>query len=450
MAKNPLIPDLLSIRSAALAAVEPGQAVRRNLAWETPRRLRIGSQAWEMAEGQQVYLVAAGKAAVPMAAAAADVLGGALRSGVVVTKTGHMTGQNLPASLDVFEAGHPVPDWVGLAAACAVMTLLDNLPPDARLILLLSGGASSLLPAPAGGLTLDDLQQTTQSLLKGGAAIGEINAVRKHLDLLKGGQLALLALHRPGVQLSVLVLSDVVGDPLEVIASGPACADPTTYQDAWDALARHDLLDQIPGAAAAHLRQGMAGVAPETPKPGSDIFQRVTHTLVGSNRLAALAALEQAKNLGYNSLLLTTCLEGEAREAGRFAAALAKGISQHGDPLPAPACLIWGGETTVTVRGDGLGGRNQELALSAALALDGLQGVAIMALATDGTDGPTDAAGAIVDGETVEAARRFGADPVEALRRNNSYPLLDRVGALMRTGPTGTNVNDLLVLLVGR
>jgi hydroxypyruvate reductase len=310
---------------------------------------------------------------------------------------------------------------------------------------LLSGGASALTPAPVAGLTLADLQITTDQLLRAGATIGELNAVRKHLDRLKGGQLARLVAPAP---VAALILSDVVGDPLDVIASGPTAPDPTTYAMAWQILEQRGVQTQLPAAVRAHLQRGREGMLPETPKPGDPLFARVTNTLVGSNRLAALAAVTAAEQLGYRALLLTTFVEGEAREVARVAAALAKGVRQHGDPLPAPACLVWGGETTVTVRGHGRGGRNQELALAAALALEGLPGVALMALATDGTDGPTDAAGALVDGTTIGAARSLGLDPVAALANNDAYPLLEAVGALLLTGPTGTNVNDLLVVLV--
>jgi len=231
----------------------------------------------------------------------------------------------------------------------------------------------------------------------------------------------------------------VVGDPLDVIASGPTVPDPTTAADAQAILERYRIRSLPPF-------QG--GVFQETPKPGDPAFERVQHVVVGSNRLAALAAVEQARQLGFSALLLSTYVEGEAREVAKVAAALAKGTHTHGDPLSPPAGLVWGGETTVTVRGEGKGGRNQELALAAALALDGWPGVLVMALATDGTDGPTDAAGAVITGETVSRARALGLDPMAALEANDSYSFFDALGDLLRTGPTGTNVNDLLLVLV--
>ena len=380
-----------------------------------------------------------------MASGAAEVLGDRLGRGVVVTRRGDSGGSPLPPCLRVFEAGHPVPDAGGERAVAAVEEELRQLTRDDTVLLLLSGGASALLADPAAPLTLADLRQTTDALLRSGASIGEVNAVRKHLSRLKGGQLARLA---EPAWLAALVLSDVVGDPLDVVASGPAAPDPTTFAGAWDVLSSRGLLDALPSRVLDRMRLGLAGGAPETPKPGDPVFERVLHVVVGSNRVAALAAAAEAELLGYRPLLLTTFLEGEAREAAKFAAALAKGVRSHGDPVAAPACLVLGGETTVTVRGAGLGGRNQELALAAALALEGVEGVSVMALATDGSDGPTDASGAVVDGETAREIRAAGLDPAAALLENDSYRALDAAGALLRTGATGTNVNDLLFILV--
>lgn len=439
--------DALEIGQAALQAVDPRRAIRRSLAWDSaaPDTLRVGQARWQLRADDPLWLVAVGKAAATMAEAAAQVLGPRLKGGVVVTKDGHAAGAQLPPQLALHEAGHPVPDARGLAAARAVEDLLAPLTARDHVLVLLSGGASALLPAPVAPLSLDDLQITTTLLLRAGATINELNAVRKHLDRLKGGQMARAA--QPAA-LAALVLSDVVGDPLDVIASGPTVPDPTTYAEAWAALERFNLMGQLPPAVAGHLQAGLRGERPETPKPGDPVFAGAHTTLVGSNRLAALAAVEAARDRGYQALLLTTFVEGEAREAGKLAAGLARGVRAHADPLPPPACLVWGGETTVTVRGPGLGGRNQELALSAALALEGLEEVALLALATDGTDGPTDAAGGLVDGGTARRARALGRDPVAALRANDAYPVLEAAGALVKTGPTGTNVNDLLVILV--
>jgi hydroxypyruvate reductase len=388
-----------------------------------------------------VFIVGGGKAAVPMATAIADALADRLTAGSIVTKYGHATGTQHSASstqypvpsIQILEAGHPMPDENSVRGAQAVADLARQATERDLVICLLSGGGSALLTLPVPGLTLADLQALTDALLRSGATINELNSVRKHWSRVKGGRLTRLI---APATLVTLVLSDVVGDPLDVIASGPTVPDPTAVADAQAVLERYGVWT------------GRAVPFQETPKPGDPAFERVQHVIVGSNRLAAVAAVEQARQLGFGALLLSTYVEGEAREVARVAAALAKGMRGHGDPLSPPACLVWGGETTVTMRGEGKGGRNQELALASALALDGWPGVLVMALATDGTDGPTDAAGAIATGETVARARALGLDPQAALDANDSYPFFDALGGLILTGPTGTNVNDLLLVLV--
>lgn len=441
-----MIDDLATIRDAALRAVDPADTVRRRLTLTADGMLTTGDTTWDLHLGGRLILLSMGKAAVPMALAACEVLGERLVAGIVVTRHGQRAGAVLPSSLRLFESGHPIPDQAGVEAATAVKDLLSGLTERDRAIVLVSGGASALLPLPAEGLSLAELQETTSLLLKSGATIREVNAVRKHLDRLKGGQMARLA--QPAA-VAALILSDVVGDPLDAIASGPTAPDPTTYADCWRILERYRLIERVPGPVAARLQAGMEGNLRETPKPGDRLFEKVNNTVVASNRLAALAGKETAERLGYAAVYLGSYLEGEAREVGKAAAALARGIREQGSPAAPPACVIWGGETTVTVTGSGLGGRNQELALSAAINMQGLEKIALMALATDGIDGPTDAAGAIVDGETAERIIKAGFDPRERLRNNDAYPALQAAGALMVTGPTGTNVNDLLVLLVG-
>lgn len=440
-----LVEDLARIREAALRAVDPARAVQAHLHL-AEGRLWIAGTPLELAQRQRILVLAVGKAAIPMAQAAGEILGAALTAGIVVTKTGHAAGAVLSPALRVFEAEHPTPGVTGQQAATEIIRLLADVTPQDLVLVLLSGGASALLPTPAEGLTLEDLQATTTLLLRSGATIVELNAVRKHLSRLKGGQLARLAAPAP---VAALILSDVVGDPLDVIASGPTTPDPTTYADAWRILERYKLLLRVPEAVQRHLAAGVAGKLPETPKSDDPCFAQVQNHVIASNRAAAQAAAQAATESGYRALLLSTFVEGEAREVAKVAVALMRSVRQHGDPFPPPACLLWGGETTVTVRGSGTGGRNQELALAAALALDGLPHAALMALATDGTDGPTDAAGAVVDGETAARARALGLDLHTALDNNDAYPALDAVDALLRTGPTGTNVNDLLVMLVG-
>jgi glycerate 2-kinase len=460
LTKMDLRRDLLELQRVALNAVDPFAAVTRCLAREGGTLLFDG-KVWRDAEGAchqgtlcqsepRVALISVGKAAVPMAAAAAGILGDLLAAGIVVTKYGHVTVADLPASLELFEAGHPIPDEAGSRAGQAIVALLGESRATSKsrfdlVLVLLSGGASALVPAPVSGLTLHHLQVTTDLLLRAGATIVEMNAVRKHLSQLKGGQLARLASPIP---IATLVLSDVVGDPLDVIASGPTAPDPTTYGDADAILTRYALRDRVPTEVLDHLARGVTGELDETPKPNDPLFRRVLTKIVGSNRQAAEAAVAQAERLGYHSLLLTTFMEGEAREIAKVAVACARSIRAHAQPLAPPACLVWGGETTVTVRGKGKGGRNQELALSAALGLSGMDDVALMALATDGTDGPTDAAGAIVDGATIARAKARAWDPLATLHDNDAYHLLDSTSDLLRIGPTGTNVNDLLILLV--
>jgi hydroxypyruvate reductase len=331
----------------------------------------------------------------------------------------------------VIEAGHPVPDENSVRGARAVADLAERATERDLVICLISGGGSALLTLPAPDLPLAESQSLTDALLRCGATINEVNTVRKHCSGIKGGNLARLAAPARAI---TLVLSDVVGDPLDVIASGPTVPDPTMVADARQVLTNYGIRSR--------------GSFPfrETPKPGDPIFCQVQNVVVGSNRLAAVAAVEKARELGFDALLLSTYIEGEAREVGRVAAALAKGIRAHGDPLSPPACLVWGGETTVTVQGGGRGGRNQELALAAALALAGVPGVVLVALGTDGTDGPTDAAGAVATGQTVARARALDLDARAHLADNDAYPFFDALGDLIRTGPTGTNVNDLLFI----
>jgi len=440
--------DMALIRDAALKAVDPFAAVLRHLHLEGGL-LRVGTATLPLTIpaakcSRRVFVLAVGKAAVPMTAAACQVLGAIPVEGVVVTKYGHVASYELPSTLEIVEAGHPVPDAAGARGGTAFLRCLNQTTADDLVLLLLSGGGSALLPAPSPGVTLEDLQVTTDHLLRSGANIVDLNVVRKHLSSLKGGQLARMAAPAPVI---ALVLSDVVGDPMDVIASGPTAPDPTTFAQAWDVVERYALTDVVPKSVSAHLQAGLRGEVPETPKPGDSLFDRVHNVIVGSNALAAQAAVAQAEALGYAGLLLTTFIEGEAREIAKVAVALAKSLKATGHPVSLPACLVWGGETTVTVTGQGKGGRNQELALAAALGLEGIVGVAVMALATDGTDGPTDAAGAVVDGSTAGRARDRGWDLRAALQDNNAYPLLADVGDLLRLGPTGTNVNDILVLL---
>jgi glycerate 2-kinase len=435
-----------AVQRAALAAVEPGAAVRRHLEFEGDL-LCIDGRTYDLAAVERIWVVGGGKAATAMSAALFGLLGYRLSGGLVVTKYGHLDPRLDTGPVQIVEAGHPVPDEAGVDGARRMTDLLGEVSDRDLILAVISGGGSALLTLPAEGLTLSDLQRTTELLLRSGATIVELNTIRKHLSQIKGGGLAWMAGQAPLVS---LILSDVVGDPVDVIASGPTVPDPTTFSDAWAVQERYDLTERLPVAVRDHLQAGLDGYLPDTPKPGAALFQRVQTVVIGSNRLAAEAAVKAAQAQGLNALLLSTFVEGEAREVARVAAALAKELVCHDRPVPRPACLVWGGETTVNVQGQGIGGRNQELALAAAVAMEGLPAVVLVALGTDGTDGPTDAAGAVATGETVGHARSLGLDPVAYLANNDADSFFVALGDLIRTGPTGTNVNDLLFLFAFR
>jgi len=424
--------DALACLRAAVAAVEPEALVRSALA---------GAGLPEA--GGRVTAVAVGKAAVAMARGAKAALGDRLDGGVAVAPEG--TGDP-PAGFELFRGGHPVPNDEGVDGARAVRRLAEEAGESDLLLVLISGGGSALMALPPEGVPLADLQATTDLLLKAGATIGELNAVRKHLDQLKGGRLARLA---SPARVLALVLSDVVGDPLDVIASGPVTPDPTTFAEAASVARRLNAWERLPGSVREELRGGEEGRVAESPKPGDPCFEGVEARIVGNNRLAADAAREEAETRGYRTLLLTTHLTGEAREVGRVLGALARELRASGHPLAPPACLVAAGETTVTVRGGGRGGRNQEVALGAAPVLDGLEGVLVASLGTDGVDGPTDAAGAVADGTTLRRARERGLDPGRALAESDAYPFFQALDDLILTGPTGTNVMDVALVMVG-
>jgi len=441
---------IAAIQEAALAAVAPDAAVRRQLCLEGDV-LRIAGRSYPLADYDRIFVVGGGKAGAPMAAAVEAVLGERITAGLVNVKHGYTLHtadeRQSPPRIQIIEAGHPVPDEAGRQGAERIVQMLTGLGERDLVLVLISGGGSALLTLPSPGITLADVQTLTGALLRCGATINEINAVRKHISQIKGGQLARQAY--PATVVS-LVLSDVVGNPLDVIASGPTVPDPTTFADAWAVLERYGIVDAVPATVVSRLQAGLAGQVAETPKPGDAVFARVQNVIVGSNEIAAQAAVEEARRQGLNALLLSTYVEGEAREVARVFAGIAKGMAAHSWPLTPPACLVAGGETTVTVRGTGKGGRNQELALAAALAIDGWENVAVVGLATDGTDGPTDAAGAIAWGDTVARARELGLDAADYLANNDAYHFFQALGDLIITGPTNTNVNDLILVFAFR
>ncbi|MBN1679882.1 MAG: glycerate kinase [Anaerolineae bacterium] len=433
--------DVLRVLSAALDAVDPAEAVRRCVTRDGDL-LRIGDRTYDLQRCQRVFVVGGGKAGAVMAGAVESILGDRLTAGTVVVKAGYTAPT---AHVTIHEAGHPVPDAAGVAGTRVMVNLLHGAGEHDLVLCLISGGGSALMTLPVDGVTLDDMQALTGALLRCGAPIQAINTVRKHLSQVKGGQLARLAY--PAAVVS-LILSDVVGSPLDVIASGPTVPDSTTFADAQAVLTQYGIWDDVPVPVREHLAVGAAGRIPDTPKTGDPALAHVHNVIVGDNARAALAAVEQAQASGFSTLLLSTYIEGEAREVAQVLAALAKEIAFEGRPLPKPACLILGGETTVTIRGSGKGGRNQELTLAAALAIQDLDDVMIASLATDGTDGPTGAAGGLVDGMTVARGAEHGLSARAALVNNDAYPYLDAVGDLLVTGPTNTNVNDLMAVFV--
>ena len=431
---------LRRILLAALDAAAPALAVRRAL---TLRRqtLRVDGRLYDLRRIARVVAIGAGKASVPMAHAVHEVLRGRLDS-VFVVAPSPVPGR-AKSGIAVAEAGHPIPDRRGVQAARRVLQLASSLDKDDLLIVLLSGGASSLLPLPAAGLTLADKQRTTQLLLRSGATIVEVNAVRKHLSAIKGGRLAAATT----ASVLTLILSDVGGDDLGVIGSGPTAPDRTTFLDAVRIVRRYGLWGRLPVAVRIHLVEGLAGWRDETPKPRSQIFRRVQHAVVGNNRLAVEAAAKAAHKEGYESVLLGMFVTGEAGQFARWMGELGKELARR-TTLPGPVCVLAGGELTVTVRGSGTGGRAQEFALAAALEIQGTPGVWVAGFGTDGRDGPTDAAGAVADGETVARGKRKRMDAARFLRKHDSYTFFKRVGGHIKTGLTGTNVNDLYILMV--
>lgn len=430
---------LARLFQTGLQAVDPYEAVCRQVSLRR-RQLTIGSQHYTIQKQHRIVVVGAGKASARMAQALERRLGPRIDSGLVVVKYGHGASTK---KIRIVEAGHPVPDAAGLRASRTIMALVGTLKPDDILIVLLSGGASSLLPAPAPGISLRDKQQTTKLLLRSGATIQEMNAVRKHLSRMKGGQLAAATSGR----VASVILSDVIGNDLGTIGSGPTAPDPTTFREAWTILQRYGVSSRLPESVRRRMEAGICKSVAETPKPGAALFRRVHNVLVGDNQAAVDAVARLAMGQGLHTLVLSTTVTGEAREVAKLFGAMAREIVSHKRPVQRPCCVIAGGETTVTVRGEGQGGRAQEFALAAALEIAGLPKVWIAGFATDGTDGPKPVAGAVVNGETVARARRVKLNVVRALQENNAYPFFKKLNAHIVTGPTGTNVNDLYLLL---
>jgi glycerate 2-kinase len=417
----------LAIFRAAVAAANPGAVVKQRL------------QRLDVSRYRHIYIVGAGKAGASMAAAAEQVLGNRITQGLVNVKYGHVAKLK---RIELQQCGHPVPDQQGVAGAKRIADIAERAGRDDLVVCLISGGASALLPLPPAPVTLAEEQELTRMLLACGADIHEFNAVRKHLSSIKGGQLARLAWP---ASVEGLLLSDVIGDDPGVIGSGPTAPDRSTFADVDSILEKYALARRLPASVRSRIRQGLSGKTAETPKPNDPIFHRVHNTIVGNNLMALDAAARRARQFGFRTLVLSSEIQGETREIARMHAAIAREVVRSGLPIKPPACIISGGETTVTLHGKGLGGRNQEFVLAAALDIAGLPRTVLFSAGTDGTDGPTDAAGALADGATLDRNPQAAA----YLKENDSYHYFEALGDLVKTGPTLTNVMDVHLILVG-
>jgi glycerate-2-kinase len=421
---------------AALKAVDPHSLVASHM--------DTFSSEFQKDEYNKFLVIGFGKAACRMAKAVEDSVNDFIHGGIAITKFGHCPLSHKPQKIQVIEAGHPVPDENGLKGAEKTIRLLKESDEKSLVLCLISGGGSALLISPFKGITLDDKKKITELLLKAGANIYDLNTVRKHISRVKGGRLAELAYPS---RLISLVISDVIGDRLDVIASGPTAPDPTTYKDAWKILKQYDLIGSLPSSVNEVLAEGAKGLIPETPKEMNPIFEKVDNIIIGNNKKALEAAKTKADKLGFHSEVLSFAISGEAREVGKQFAKKANEV-MISKTTNRPICLISGGETTVTVRGNGIGGRNMELALSFAMEIEDIDGITLLSAGTDGTDGPTDAAGAIVDGATMTRAKARGLNPENYLENNDSYTFFKETGDLFITGPTGTNVMDIQIVLI--
>jgi glycerate 2-kinase len=431
----------LASLEAALEAADPRKTIESEVAVKN-KRLKIGQHEFNLYSFEHIYVVGGGKASGKMAETLESILKNRISNGIVSVP--HGSGHHKTRNIKLQEASHPIPDHAGVKGAKAMLDLVASAEKNDMVICLISGGGSSLMPLPKGRITLNDKRRVTDALLKSGATINEVNTVRKHISAFKGGWLAKMAYPATIVN---LILSDVVGDPLDFIASGPTVPDSTTFSSAVEILEKYRLWKTTPKSVKNVLTEGQRGRIEETPKKGDKAFRKVYNVVVGNNRSATLAACSKLEGAGLRSLLVTSLLEGEARHVGTVLGTIAREIDASGNPLPKPCGIVAGGETTVTVVGSGRGGRNQEIALSASLKISGMKGVVVASLSTDGIDGPTDAAGAIVDGKTVARSHKQRLDANSCLTNNDSYSFFSKLDDIILTGLTGTNVNDVSVVV---
>lgn len=433
----------LNCIEAALNAVDPRNAVYRAVKLED-NVLRIGEIKFDLNKLDNIYVIGGGKASGAMAEAIENILGTLIKDGVVNVLQG--TEKEFEVKrIKLVGASHPIPNEVGVSGVKKMLDIAKRAGEKDLVIVLISGGGSALMPMPTPPITLEEKKNVTKLLLKCGATINEINAVRKHISGFKGGQLARAIYPATTV---ALIISDVVGDPLDTIASGPTAPDTTTFKEAYRVLKFYNILDEVPQSVRERIEKGIKGEIPETPKPGDKIFEKVHNIIIANNKTACKAAEDKAKEYGANTMILSTFIEGEARHVGTVLAGIAREIYRYNEPITKPVVIVMGGETTVTVTWKGKGGRNQELALSSSIRISGLEGVAIASIGTDGIDGITDAAGGIVDSTSLMRGKNKGMDVYDYLSNNDSYTYLKAVGDLIITGPTGSNVNDMMLVVV--
>jgi glycerate 2-kinase len=434
--------NTLEIFNAGLQAVEPDICMQKHIHLLTENLLKTGERIYDLNTFKNIYVIGFGKASGFMAFALERLLRERIKGGIVTVRYGYAASCNI---VRVHEAGHPIPDYAGIKSTDEILRLLQNVKEHDLVFCLISGGGSALFESPCEGITLEDIQKVNELFLKSGARIHEMNAIRKHISKVKGGQLARICKGK----ITSFILSDVENDSLDTIASGPTSPDHSTFSDCKRILSKYGLLQKIPVSIREHIQKGLDGTVEETPKITNPIFNRVHNVIIGNNRIALYASYKKAKELGYHTAILSSCIKGEAREVAKVFGAIAKEIHTSENPMKRPACIIAGGETTVTVKGNGVGGRSQEFVLSAAEEIDGLGNTVILSAGTDGIDGSTDAAGAIADSSTIIRARQEQIDPEIYLADNNSYFFFKQLNDHIITGPTKTNVMDILVLITG-
>ncbi len=432
----------LSIFQASLKGADPKLCVKRFLKFENGY-IAAGNFRRRLDQIKKIIVAGAGKASALMAQATEDILGDKIDKGIVVTKEGpEVTLRKTKLCI----GGHPFPDENGAKGTQEILQMLLEAGDSDLVIFLLSGGGSALLVSPAEGVSLEDKKRMVQLLFECGANIDEMNILRKHISKVKGGRLARIAYPSRTI---CLILSDVIGDRLDSIASGPTSPDPTTFEDCFEILNRYKLLDKIPKSVRSFLEENKGKQENETLKPEDAVFKKVENIIVGSNLLALKEAEKEARKLDFNTILLSSTVSGDTTRAAKEHASLAREIREDRVKPSPPACVISGGETTVEIKGKGKGGRNQEFVLASAIQIQGLKDVVISSMNTDGIDGPTDAAGALCDGITVSRAKKMNLDPEDHLKRNDSYHFFEKLGDLIKTGPTNTNVMDIHLILVG-